>query len=181
MTVDVPLKRRAQGRANPCIAAVTLNLTPLYRSTYTAPATPVFHAKCFKPVNGVHKSAASNVSQPKLLLPTEAVNDQGFDSAETRTFSLPLAGSLNNGSVYGRPMLVRLWTQAAPRPHACAAVVHGPVHMCAEAGADTCTTSAAVRMLVLLGIMNLLRCTSGSLATSSNSSTFKRWCDRFTH
>lgn len=107
MTVDVPVKLR--GTAGRSAAAVTLSLTPHYRSVFTALASPVRDSKVQSPaaVNAEHASAAAHVSQPELLLPTEAVNGRGKDSAETRSFSVPVVASRRRGSFAGQPMLVR--------------------------------------------------------------------------
>lgn len=109
VTVEVPVKLRV--RAGAYVAAVTLTLTPRYRSVYTAPATPVPKAKPPTAVEVKHASAASHVSRPELLLPPEAVHGRGKDSAETWPFSIAMSASRHRGSVSGRPLLVRLWTQ----------------------------------------------------------------------
>ena len=103
--VEVPVKLR--GRAGRRTAVLTLKVSTHFHSVHCKPPVLLGAGQCPGAMHSEHKSAAAAVSQPELLLPTEAVHDGGADSAETRSFLVPVQASGRQGSLLGQPLLVR--------------------------------------------------------------------------
>ena len=107
VSVDVEVPVKLRGRAGRRTAVLTLKISTHFNSVHCQPPGLLGVGQCPGAMHAEHASAAAVVSQPELLLPTEAVHGEGADSAETRSFLVPVQASGRQGSLHGQPLLVR--------------------------------------------------------------------------